>query len=82
MLTLVLCRFSYDWVILVVRRQVPDYFRRFLRLDIQIVRYVIRVLSLCMESVSGVWSDLNNEQGPLQRAHRVVAHFADVFDDE
>ena len=38
MLTLVLCQFTYDWVVFVIVRDVPAYFRQFLNVDIQIVR--------------------------------------------
>ena len=37
-LTLVLCQFTYDWVVLVVVRDVPAYFRQFVGVHIHIVR--------------------------------------------
>jgi len=41
-LTLVLCQFTYDWVVFVIGRDVPAYFRQFLSLDIQIVCNTLR----------------------------------------
>jgi len=38
--TLVLCQFTYDWVICIIQREVPAYFRQFLTLDIEIVSFV------------------------------------------
>ena len=44
MLTLVLCQFTYDWVVFLIVHDLPRYFQRFLNLDIKIVR--IQSLSL------------------------------------
>ena len=51
--TLVLCQFTYDWIIVVIVHDVLAYFRQFLRLDIQMVGLRVCIYGVALSHVIG-----------------------------